>query len=143
MGPTGSITNSYQPSPQAQFFGTLLEYLRSHPELGFPGAGALRGPRLLRPIGQEMGGFNVPTSQMRRELNIPTPNRYRYNPPTGEQAVRDEYASTVEGMNQAANHIEQLPRVMQENPMIQKTVRGQAELDRESNPSRFSFSRHN
>ena len=140
--PQYGFSNSYTVPPPHKAIGdivtSLVEWARMHPEIGFPGAGALRGPRFLQPIGHEMGGFNVPTSQMRRDMGLLQENRFKYQPPTGERFARDSYMSVVDALNQGA---EQYPKLVQEmphmaeNPMVQKTIQGRnllnAEMQRE------------
>ena len=53
------------------------------------------------------GGFSVPTSQMRREiptLNTPSHDSIRPmgQPPTGEQAVRNDYLGSIQSLNRQA-----------------------------------------
>lgn len=130
--PQYGFTNTYKPSPQAEALGRVIEILQD-PRNSWMGLGGIRGLGRLRgrlfQDTREMGGFSVPTSQMRRDLGIARENTFKWQPPTGEPALRHEYLGTVDALNAGASQ----PDLMAiANPALQalleKTKMGQTAL---------------
>lgn len=116
-----------------------------------PLAGVARFGRVPH-FGKDLGGFNVPSSQMRKTLMIPRPN-YRLDEVPGgtEHAVRTDYLGGITGLNEAATLMREDPdpikrtigwaalRLLPEEQQVilRNTVRGQQELKSERGRQQF------
>lgn len=145
MGPTGQITNTYQPSPQAMLFGRVLEALQDprNAWIGLGGIGRWRGlGRMFRPSqpARETGGFNVPTTQMKRD--VPDLG-LAFKSPMEEPTARTEYLRGLLGINQDAQMMTQGQPYLQmgresydmsgpaRQEAINRTLVGRSELESE------------
>ena len=125
------------------------------PRNAWIGLGPLAGMARFRRVphlGFDTGGFNVPTSTMRKRLDIPRPNRRLDEVPGGtEQAVRDDYTGSLQNLDtmvtalQDEKHpqypiaIELYKRLTQEGRLqLEKIKKGQAALSTEKSKLRNS-----
>jgi hypothetical protein len=134
------FTMNYQPTPQAKALGNVIAALQDE-RLGMvPGIGAIRGMRLLKPVvqGPEMGGFNVASSTMRRELGGVRPNLMKMEPPDPqmEKNLRADYLGTVTGHNELAKHAP-AETLVTLDPRTQQTYNGLTDLMRHNAQTMF------
>lgn len=106
--PSYGFTNTYQPSPQGQAFGTLIDILND-PRNAWLGGGMTRGIRGFKPFMQEPGGFNLPIDAMRKALGSPKPNVSKMEVPSFAEALRADYLGSISGANRVAEALYSLP----------------------------------
>mgnify|MGYP001607841891 CR=1 FL=1 len=94
VGPAAQATSDALADPRNAWMG-----------LGPLGAlGTMARFRRVPDLGREMGGFNVPANQMRKDMGIPRPNRRLNEVPGGDESeVRSEYLNGMQGMNALAD----------------------------------------
>jgi hypothetical protein len=127
------------------------------PRNAWMGLGPVAGMARFRRIpdlGRDLGGFHMPTSQIRKERGTPRPNLRMGEVPGGtEKEVRDDYVWGVQGIDSLASAIQDETHPLHDKAVdvyktiteegrqqLEKVMKGQAALEGEKLKTRNSTS---
>lgn len=149
QAPAYGFRTASNPDLQSKALQTVLAILQD-PRNSWIGMGAIRG---MGPVGRgmtkllrenDLGGFNLPTSTMRKTPGFGGPLKPDFNPPGGEENLRRDYIGTIEGLNRLAKTLEAPSNPVEadmirgtykrlsegERNLVDKTATGLSELER-------------